>query len=84
MAWYRQVSRADWATSADLNRAIRNASILKDGRAVFNLAGRKYRMKGSVFQQSCSPRSDRGGQLETLVSFAVANTPMLTTSYLPK
>ena len=44
MAWYRQVRAADWATPADLKRAIRNASILKDSRAVFNIAGNKYRI----------------------------------------
>jgi mRNA interferase HigB len=44
MAWYRQVRRADWATPADLKRDIRSASILKDGRAVFNVAGNKYRI----------------------------------------
>jgi mRNA interferase HigB len=44
MAWYRQVSRADWATPADLKQAIRSASILRDGRAVFNIAGNKYRI----------------------------------------
>ena len=44
MAWYRQVRRADWATPADVKRAIRSASILNDGRAVFNIAGNKYRI----------------------------------------
>jgi mRNA interferase HigB len=44
MAWSRQVGRADWATPADVKRAIRSASILKDGRAVFNIAGNKYRI----------------------------------------
>ena len=44
MAWYRQVRRADWATPADVKRAIDNGSILNDGRAVFNIAGNKYRI----------------------------------------
>ena len=35
---------ADWATPADVRRAIRSPSILKDGRAVFNIAGNKYRI----------------------------------------
>jgi mRNA interferase HigB len=39
-----QVNAADWATPADVKRAIRSASILKDGRVVFNLAGNKYRL----------------------------------------
>jgi mRNA interferase HigB len=44
MAWYRQVKAADWATPAHVKRDIRSASILKDGRVVFNLAGNKYRI----------------------------------------
>jgi len=44
MAWYRQVRGADWATPADVKRAIGSASILNDGHAVFNIAGNKYRI----------------------------------------
>lgn len=44
MAWYRQVKAADWATPADVKREIHSASILKDGRVVFNIAGNKYRI----------------------------------------
>ena len=44
MAWFRQVRQADWAKSADVKRDIRSVSILKDGRAVFNIAGNKYRI----------------------------------------
>ena len=44
MAWFRQVKQADWAKPADVKRDIRSASILKDGRAVFNIAGNTYRI----------------------------------------
>ena len=44
LAWYRQALGADWATPADLKRQIGNASILRDGRVVFNIAGNKYRL----------------------------------------
>jgi mRNA interferase HigB len=44
MAWYRLVRQADWAAPADVKKTIRSASILKDGRAVFNVAGNKYRI----------------------------------------
>ena len=44
LAWYRQALGADWATPADLKRDVGTASVLKDGRAVFNLAGNKYRL----------------------------------------
>ena len=44
MAWFRQVRQADWAKSAEIKRDIRSASILRDGRVVFNVAGNKYRI----------------------------------------
>jgi mRNA interferase HigB len=44
MAWARHVMAADWATPAELKRDVRTASILRDGRAVFNIAGNKYRI----------------------------------------
>ena len=44
LAWYRQVLGADWATPAAIKRVIGTASILKDGRVVFDLAGNKYRI----------------------------------------
>lgn len=44
LAWFHQVRLADWATPADLKADFGTASILKDGRAVFNLAGNKYRL----------------------------------------
>ena len=44
LAWYRAASRADWATPAEVKADFRNASILKDGRVVFNLGGNKYRL----------------------------------------
>ena len=44
MAWYRQVRLADWATPTQVKRSLRNASVLKDGRVVFSVAGNKYRI----------------------------------------
>lgn len=44
MAWFQQVRQADWTKPADVKRDIRSVSILKDGRAVFNVAGNKYRI----------------------------------------
>jgi mRNA interferase HigB len=44
MAWARQVKTADWSGPADVKRDIRTASVLKDGRVVFNIAGNKYRI----------------------------------------
>ena len=44
LAWYRHVLAADWAAPADVKADFRSASILKDGRVVFNVAGNKYRL----------------------------------------
>lgn len=44
LAWYRQVLRADWGSSAEVKREMGSASILKDGRVVFNIGGNKYRI----------------------------------------
>lgn len=44
LAWYRHVKAADWRRAADIKRDLRNASVLKDGRVVFNVAGNKYRV----------------------------------------
>lgn len=44
LAWFHQVRQADWAMPSELKADFGTASILKDGRAVFNLAGNKYRL----------------------------------------
>lgn len=44
LAWYRFTLKADWASPNDVKRDFGNASILRDGRAVFNIAGNKYRL----------------------------------------
>ena len=44
LSWYQHVRKADWASPADVKKDFRTASILKDGRAVFNIAGNKYRL----------------------------------------
>ena len=44
LAWYRQVLKADWSSPAKVKQEFGNASILKDGRVVFNIAGNKYRI----------------------------------------
>jgi mRNA interferase HigB len=42
--WYRYALRADWASPADVKAEFGHASILKDGRVVFNISGNKYRL----------------------------------------
>jgi mRNA interferase HigB len=43
-AWYQEVRSAGWADPNDLKAKYRSASVLKDGRAVFNICGNKYRV----------------------------------------
>ena len=40
----RLTAASSWATPADVKRAIRSSSIFTHGRAVFNIAGTKYRI----------------------------------------
>ena len=44
LAWYRHVLKADWASPAELKREFGTASILRDGRVVFNISGNKFRL----------------------------------------
>ena len=44
LAWYRDVLKADWTKPSEVKQQFRNASILQDGRVVFNIAGNKYRI----------------------------------------
>jgi len=44
LAWYRHTLKADWAAPNEVKQDFGNASILKDGRVVFNIAGNKYRL----------------------------------------
>lgn len=44
LAWHQFVRKADWRSPAELKADFGSASILKDGRVVFNIAGNKYRL----------------------------------------
>jgi len=43
-AWFAEAESACWARPSELKAQFLNASILRDGRAVFNIAGNKYRL----------------------------------------
>lgn len=43
-SWYREAKQAVWQSPADVKEQYRNASILKNNRTVFNIAGNKYRL----------------------------------------
>ncbi len=47
-AWYYEVKKAHWQSPADIKAQYRNASILKSGRVIFNVAGNKYRLVTSI------------------------------------
>ena len=44
LAWHKFVLKADWSSPAEIKAGLRNASILQDGRVIFNIAGNKYRL----------------------------------------
>jgi mRNA interferase HigB len=41
-AWFREASRADWKSPAEIKSAYRSASIVGHNRVVFNIGGNKY------------------------------------------
>ncbi len=43
-AWYYEAKQAQWESPADVKAQYGSASILKDNRVVFNIAGNKYRL----------------------------------------
>ena len=43
-AWYQEAKAADWVTPHQVKAMYRNASVLRDNRIVFNIAGNKYRL----------------------------------------
>ena len=43
-AWHSEAKDAEWRTPADVKAKYGTASILKDGRVVFNICGNKYRL----------------------------------------
>lgn len=43
-SWCHEAKQADWSKSADIKEQYRSASILKNNRVVFNIAGNKFRL----------------------------------------
>jgi mRNA interferase HigB len=43
-AWYYETRKAQWASPAEIKAQYGTASILRDNRVVFNIAGNKYRL----------------------------------------
>lgn len=47
-AWFDEVSKASWATTADVKRLYATASVVTSERIVFNIKGNDYRLVVSV------------------------------------
>ena len=43
-AWHAEAKSAEWSSPADVKANYGAASILRDGRVVFNIGGNKYRL----------------------------------------
>lgn len=43
-AWYHDVKTAEWKSSNELKQQYKNASIVGEGRVVFNIKGNDYRL----------------------------------------
>jgi mRNA interferase HigB len=44
LAWYREVEKEDWDEPSKIKEKYRSASIIKGGRAVFNIKGNDFRL----------------------------------------
>ena len=47
-AWFDEVKKADWASTADVKRLYATASVVTADRIVFNLKGNAYRLVAAV------------------------------------
>lgn len=47
-AWYDEVRKAKWSSSAELKSQYTNASIVGSERAVFNIKGNNYRLAVAI------------------------------------
>ena len=46
--WLSTVQKSDWATPAEVKVTYGDASILKNGRVVFNIGGNKFRLVAQI------------------------------------
>jgi len=47
-AWYHEAKRAEWKNSGAIKGKYNSASILANGRVVFNIKGNQYRLVAAV------------------------------------
>lgn len=46
--WFETVVEANWKSPSDVKSSFANASILKDGRVVFNIKGNSFRLVARI------------------------------------
>ncbi len=46
--WFETVAEANWKSPSDVKSSFANASILKDGRVVFNIKGNSFRLVARI------------------------------------
>ena len=46
--WYDTVTKATWKKPSDVKETFANASILKEGRVVFNIKGNSFRLVAKI------------------------------------
>jgi mRNA interferase HigB len=47
-AWVHVVKSADWSKPTDVKRTFGSADILRNGRAIFDIGGNKYRLIAAI------------------------------------
>lgn len=47
-AWYHDAKTAEWGSPNELKEQFTNASIIGEGRVVFNIKGNKYRLVTAI------------------------------------
>jgi len=47
-AWFKEAEHATWAAPTEIKKEYAPASVLKNGRVVFNIGGNKYRLLAKV------------------------------------
>ena len=51
-AWYHDAKTAEWENSNELKQQYKNASIVGDGRVVFNIKGNDYRLVVAIYTKN--------------------------------
>ena len=50
--WDRVVRSAEWSKPSDVKQTFRRADVLKNGRAIFDIGGNKYRLVTAIHYRS--------------------------------